>query len=236
MIKLRFGGFRVGGGWWAVGGVKQSCFTMISPSGEQPEQRVLAHTLWQPTSGYITIFHKYCCSCKTWGYKNKFDEILGGILLVYQNTTIRIYGAWVKIWCVLGSKTFHKKYSPRKGPVMRQTFPHHDVNVLLFSSPVRNGQTDPGHDCPTATPAPPSGACGAVHCRNGGTAYALDETECICICGEPWTGPLCESKLRNIHWNGNVVFWRTFWHWKLSLRLFNYCPLFFTCKASIAEM
>ena len=36
----------------------------FSPSGEQPEQRKLAHTLLQPTDGCRAIFHKYCCDTK----------------------------------------------------------------------------------------------------------------------------------------------------------------------------
>ena len=43
----------------------------FSPSGEQPEQRILAHKLQQPTAGYVAIFHKYCCR----GYYNKFDSM-----------------------------------------------------------------------------------------------------------------------------------------------------------------
>ena len=39
-------------------------FNDFYASGEQPEQRVLAHTLWQPTSDSILIFHKYCCFTK----------------------------------------------------------------------------------------------------------------------------------------------------------------------------
>ena len=39
----------------------------FSTSGEQPEQRVLAYALWQPTSGCIAIFHKYCCFTKEEG-------------------------------------------------------------------------------------------------------------------------------------------------------------------------
>ena len=36
------------------------------PSSEQPEQRVLAHMLWQPTSICIAIFHKHCCRIWSW--------------------------------------------------------------------------------------------------------------------------------------------------------------------------
>ena len=36
-------------------------FTLSMLSGKQPEQSPLAHTWWQPTSGCIAIFHKYCC-------------------------------------------------------------------------------------------------------------------------------------------------------------------------------
>ena len=37
---------------------------VLFPNGEQPEQGVLAHILWQPFSGCIAIFHKYCCFTK----------------------------------------------------------------------------------------------------------------------------------------------------------------------------
>ena len=39
----------------------------ISPSGEQPEQRISAHKLEQPTAGFMAIFHKYCCYAKRGG-------------------------------------------------------------------------------------------------------------------------------------------------------------------------
>ena len=33
------------------------------------------------------------------------NEIIGGVLLMGQNTTMRVYGAWIKIYYVLCSKT-----------------------------------------------------------------------------------------------------------------------------------
>ena len=50
---------------------------IFSPSGEQPELRVSAHTVWQSTSGCIAIFHKYCCFTKHVGIVQicyKFDS------------------------------------------------------------------------------------------------------------------------------------------------------------------
>ena len=44
-----------------------SCFTMIFPLAVSSLNNVLAHTLWQPTSGFIAIFHKYCCFTKHGG-------------------------------------------------------------------------------------------------------------------------------------------------------------------------
>ena len=82
-------------------------FTMISLSGEQPEQRVLAHMLWQPTSGCITIFHNYNCFPKHGGIiRNLTLQNHCGILLLCQNTSIPVYGAWIEICCVLCSKKY----------------------------------------------------------------------------------------------------------------------------------
>ena len=79
----------------------------FSPNGEQPERSGLAHTLWQPISGCIAIFNKCCCFTKhgvlkqIWLYK-----ILGSMLLICQNITMSVYGAWIKRCCVLCSKTY----------------------------------------------------------------------------------------------------------------------------------
>ena len=40
------------------------------------------------------------------GYYNKFDEIIAGMLLTCQNTTMRVYGAWIKTYHVLYPKTY----------------------------------------------------------------------------------------------------------------------------------
>ena len=77
------------------------------PRGEQLEHLIWAHELLQPTAGCIAIFHKYCC-CTTaltvlkqiWLF-----EIIGGMLLMCQNIAMRVYGAWIKKYCVLCSKT-----------------------------------------------------------------------------------------------------------------------------------
>ena len=49
-------------------------------------------TNWRLYSKVSEIMLQY----KTRGYYNKFDEIYGGILLTCQNTTMRLYGAWLK--------------------------------------------------------------------------------------------------------------------------------------------
>ena len=42
---------------------------------------------------------------KTCWYYNKFDyEIIGGMLLMCQNTTMQVYGAWIKTYYVLCPK------------------------------------------------------------------------------------------------------------------------------------
>ena len=41
---------------------------------------------------------------KMWWYYNKFDSMIGGMLLKSQNTTMRVYGAWIKTHYVLCSK------------------------------------------------------------------------------------------------------------------------------------
>ena len=38
-------------------------------------------------------------------------EIIRGMLLMCQNTTMRVYGAWIKIYCVLCSKTYNTLHS-----------------------------------------------------------------------------------------------------------------------------
>ena len=48
----------------------------ISPSGERPEQRILAYELQQPTAGCIAIFHKYsCCTTKRGGIKTNLKSL-----------------------------------------------------------------------------------------------------------------------------------------------------------------
>ena len=41
-------------------------------------------------------------------YQMWLYEIHGDILLICQNTTMQVYGAWIKIYCVLCSKTYSK--------------------------------------------------------------------------------------------------------------------------------
>ena len=38
-------------------------------------------------------------------------EIIGGMLLMCQNTTIRVYGEWIKKYCALCSKTYDTLHS-----------------------------------------------------------------------------------------------------------------------------
>ena len=53
-----------------------------------------------------------------WRYYNKFDyEIVEGTLPMYQNTTMRVNGAWIKIYCVLCSKTYNTLHSCHNFPV-----------------------------------------------------------------------------------------------------------------------
>ena len=62
------------------------------------------------SAGCIVIFHKYCCYIKYGGIIIKFDStksfMIGGISLICQNTTMRVYGAWIRIYKVLCSKTY----------------------------------------------------------------------------------------------------------------------------------
>ena len=62
-----------------------------------------------PTNLYSNI-SQILLLYKTWGYYNKFYSWwyikLGGILLICQNTTTSVYGAWIKRCCILCSKTY----------------------------------------------------------------------------------------------------------------------------------
>ena len=82
--------------------VSQSFF----PSCEQPEQRILAHKSKQPTAICIAIFHKYCCHSKHGGsITNLTQWNPWSMLLIFQDTTMRVYGAWIRIYYVLCPKT-----------------------------------------------------------------------------------------------------------------------------------
>ena len=48
---------------------------------------------------------------QVWLYK-----IYGGVLLIYQNTTMRVNGAWIKRYCVLCSKTYNTLHSCHNFP------------------------------------------------------------------------------------------------------------------------
>ena len=65
---------------------------------------------------------------------------------------------------------------------------------LIFIVTVRGGQTDPGNDCPVATPEPPAPPCGGIYCFNGATKLELSETECFCSCPLGWQGDFCECE------------------------------------------
>ena len=66
----------------------------FSLSGEQPEQRVSAHTLWQLISGFLAIFHKYCWFTEHGDIITNFNlRNPWGILLISQNNRMRVYGA-----------------------------------------------------------------------------------------------------------------------------------------------
>ena len=77
---------------------------LFSLSGEQPEQLTLAH---YSIAVCKALFHKYC-----WYIKHVViitNSTLWdhwGMLLIWQNTTIRVLGAWIKISYVLCSKTY----------------------------------------------------------------------------------------------------------------------------------
>ena len=80
---------------------------IFTPSGEQPEQRILAYTSEQPTVGCIAIYHKYCCYIKHRGIITNLTLLtLGGMLLICQNTTMRVYGAWIRIYYILCLETY----------------------------------------------------------------------------------------------------------------------------------
>ena len=50
---------------------------------------------------------KYCCYTKRGGVITNWPpEIIAGMLLICQNTTVRVYGAWIIIYYALCSKTY----------------------------------------------------------------------------------------------------------------------------------
>ena len=62
----------------------------------------------------IALFHKYCCFIKRGGITLQLIwlwEIIGGMLLMCQNATMRVYGARIKIYCILCSKTYSSSRS-----------------------------------------------------------------------------------------------------------------------------
>ena len=65
------------------------------------------YSTFQWNAGCIAIFHKYCCHTKYGGTKTNLTlRNHWGMLLMCQNTTMRVYGAWVKTYNVLCPKTY----------------------------------------------------------------------------------------------------------------------------------
>ena len=60
-----------------------------------------------PTAGCITIFHKYAAAIQNMGILQQIwlYEIIEGMLLMCQNTTMRVYGAWITYY-ILCQKTY----------------------------------------------------------------------------------------------------------------------------------
>ena len=72
----------------------------FSNGGEQPEQRILAYKSEQLTAGCIATFDEYCCYIKHGGITNLTLWNPWGMLLMCQNATIRIRGAFIRIYYV----------------------------------------------------------------------------------------------------------------------------------------
>ena len=83
------------------------CHNECSPSGEQPEHRILAHKLKQPTAGCIAIFRKYHCYTKHEGIttnstlRNHWEYVTD--VSKYHNAVI---WSMIKTYYVLCSKTY----------------------------------------------------------------------------------------------------------------------------------
>ena len=78
---------------------------LFFPSSDQPNNVYQLISQIKTTVGCIAIFHKYCCYIKHSGIITNL--ILGGILLICQYNKMRIYGAWIRIYFVLCSKTYN---------------------------------------------------------------------------------------------------------------------------------
>ena len=76
----------------------------ISPSVDQTKHLLLAHS-WVITTSCrlyftnIAVVQNVAVSKQIWVF-----EVVVGMLLVYQNTTMRLYGAWIKRYCISCSK------------------------------------------------------------------------------------------------------------------------------------
>ena len=80
---------------------------IFAPDGVQPEQCVLAHTYWQPNSGCIAIFHKYCCHPNDESIESKLDST-HSLRHITDMSKSRNAGRWnmIKKYCVLCTKTY----------------------------------------------------------------------------------------------------------------------------------
>ena len=80
--------------------VQLSCFRIIFLSGEKPEQRAIAYKQNnQLPVALHCIGHKYCCYTKYGGIIAKLTLWNPwGILLICQNATVRVCGAWFQIF------------------------------------------------------------------------------------------------------------------------------------------
>ena len=92
----------------ASGFIRKTAGNMVAfrnsfpPSGEQPEDRKLTHEFITTNCWLYSNISQILLLYKTWVYYNKFDSVksLGGILLMCQNTTMQVNGAWIKTYYV----------------------------------------------------------------------------------------------------------------------------------------
>ena len=88
------------------------------PSVEQPRHRKFAHMLSQTTDSCRANFPKYCCYTKHRGITRNLTQRNLWVCItdtVCQNTTMRVYGAWIKRYCDLCSKTYSTNLQGHEG-------------------------------------------------------------------------------------------------------------------------